>query len=122
MEGSGYSRHVAQVGDDPALRAFSVAARRRDLLPGWEFVGGIPNEPVPVEHAYRWSWAETLRPTMLEAYDLVDPLKAERRNLIMVNPASNAPPRPRRCSPRSRVSCPERSPRPTATPPARSGS
>ena len=86
MDTAGYSREVARVGDDPALAAFSVAARGRDLLPGWEFVGGIPNAPVPVEQAYRWSWTETLRPMMVKAYDVVDPLKAERRNLIMVNP------------------------------------
>ena len=86
MDAGGYHRHVAQVGDDPALRAFSVAARSRELWPGWEFVGGIPDEPVPVEQAYRWSWAETLRPMMVKAYDVVDPIKAERRNLIMANP------------------------------------
>jgi gentisate 1,2-dioxygenase len=44
------------------------------------------NEPVPAEQPYRWSWAETLRPMMVKAYELVDPVKAERRNLIMVNP------------------------------------
>jgi len=88
---TGYSRHVAQVGDDPALRAFSQAARSRDLLPGWEFVGGIPNEPIPVEHAYRWSWTEVLRPMMVKAYDVVDPVKAERRNLVMMNPGLKRP-------------------------------
>jgi gentisate 1,2-dioxygenase len=86
MDADGYSRHVAQVGDDPALRAFSAAARGRGLWPGWEFVADIPNEPIPVEHAYRWSWAETLRPMIVRAYDVVDPVKAERRNLIMANP------------------------------------
>ena len=68
MDAGGYHRHVAQVGDDPALSAFSAAARSRQLWPGWEFVGGIPDEPVPAEQAYRWSWTETLRlpvPSML---------------------------------------------------------
>lgn len=86
MDSTGYHRAVAQVGDDPALRAFSQAARSQALWPGWEFVSGIPNEPVPVEQAYRWSWTEALRPLMVKAYDVVDPLKAERRNLIMANP------------------------------------
>jgi len=86
MNTAGSSRPVAQVGSNPELVAFSEAARRQALMPGWEFVGGIPNEPIPAEQAYRWSWAEALRPMMVKAYDVVDPVKAERRNLIMANP------------------------------------
>ena len=55
METADYHREVARVGDDPALRAFSEAARSQALWPGWEFVSGIPNEPVPVEQAYLWT-------------------------------------------------------------------
>ena len=80
------SRPVAQVGQDPHLLAFGKEVRRHGLMAGWEFQGGQSNEPVPAEHPYRWSWAEVLRPMMVKAYDLVDPVKAERRNLIMVNP------------------------------------
>lgn len=79
-------RAVAQVGDTPELRAFSAEARSHSLMPGWEFQGGMPNEPIPVEQAYRWSWAEALRPMMVRAYDVVDPRKSERRNLILMNP------------------------------------
>jgi gentisate 1,2-dioxygenase len=85
-ETAGSSRPVAQVGQDPQLLAFGEDARRHALMPGWEFQGAQSNEPVPAEQAYRWSWAEVLRPMMVKAYDIVDPVKAERRNLIMVNP------------------------------------
>ena len=83
---SGTNRPVAQVGRDPQLVAFGEEVRKQGLMPGWDFQGAQVNEPVPAEQAYRWSWAETLRPMMVKAYDLVDPVKAERRNLIMVNP------------------------------------
>jgi gentisate 1,2-dioxygenase len=79
-------RPVAQVGSDPAILAFSEETHRHALMPGWELQSTMPNEPVPVEQAYRWSWAETLRPMMVKAYDVLDPMKAERRSLIMVNP------------------------------------
>jgi gentisate 1,2-dioxygenase len=83
---TGASRPVAQVGSDPELLAFSEAAHRHALMPGWEFQGGVADAPVPAEQAYRWSWSEVLRPMMVKAYDVVDPVKAERRNLIMSNP------------------------------------
>src|SRR2546426_9150943 len=82
----GSARPVAQVGSDPQLVAFGEEARRQELMPGWDFQSVQSNEPVPVELAYRWSWADVLRPMMVKAYDVVDPVKAERRNLIMVNP------------------------------------
>ena len=82
----GSDRPVAQVGSDPALVAFGGEARRQGLMPGWDFQSVQANEPVPVEVPYRWSWAAVLRPMMVKAYDLVDPVKAERRNLIMSNP------------------------------------
>ena len=79
-------RPVAQVGSDPQLVAFGDDARRRALMPGWDFQSVQSNEPIPIEMPYRWSWADVLRPMMVKAYDLVDPVKAERRNLIMANP------------------------------------
>jgi len=79
-------RPVAQVGSDPRLVAFGDDARRRALMPGWDFQSVQSNEPIPIEMPYRWSWADVLRPMMVKAYDLVDPVKAERRNLIMSNP------------------------------------
>ena len=82
----GVNRPVAQVGSDPQLVAFGDDVRRQALMPGWDFQSVQSNEPVPVEVPYRWSWAEVLRPMMVKAYDLVDPVKAERRNLIMMNP------------------------------------
>lgn len=80
------SRPVAQVGQDPRLVAFSEEVHRHALMPGWEFQGAQSNEPVPAARAHRWSWTDVLRPMMVKAYDLVDPVKAERRNLVMVNP------------------------------------
>lgn len=82
----GLNRPVAQVGSDPKLVAFGEDVRRQALMPGWDFQSAQSNEPVPVEVPYRWSWADVLRPMMVKAYDVVDPVKAERRNLIMSNP------------------------------------
>jgi gentisate 1,2-dioxygenase len=86
MQTASSSRPVAQVGSDPALAAFSEEVQRQGLMPGWEFQSVLSDHPIPLEQAYRWSWAEVLRPMMVKAYDLVDPVKAERRNLVMVNP------------------------------------
>src|SRR5256712_11903263 len=83
---AGSSRPLAQEHSDPKLVGLSEAARRHALRPGWEFQGGRAPAPVPAEQAYRWSWSEVLRPMMVKAYDVVDPVKAERRNLIMANP------------------------------------
>ena len=83
---TGAGRPVAQVGHDPKLLAFSAEVHGHALMPGWEFQSAMPDAPIPREQAYRWSWAEALRPMMVKAYDLVDPVKAERRNLILVNP------------------------------------
>jgi len=80
------NRPVAQVGSDPKLVAFGDEVRRQALMPGWDFQSVQSNEPVPIEVPYRWSWADVLRPMMVKAYDVVDPVKAERRNLIMSNP------------------------------------
>jgi len=80
------NRPVAQVGSDPKLVAFGDEVRRQALMPGWDFQSVQSNEPVPIEAPYRWSWADVLRPMMVKAYDRVDPVKAERRNLIMSNP------------------------------------
>jgi gentisate 1,2-dioxygenase len=85
-ESVGSNRPVAQVGHAPELVAFGETVGRQALMPGWEFQSAMPDEPIPLEQAYRWSWTEVLRPMMVKAYDVVDPIKAERRNLIMVNP------------------------------------
>ncbi len=90
-ETGGSRRAVAQVGNDPETLAFSEVVHRHALMPGWELQSVLPNEPIPVEQAYRWSWAEVLRPMMVKAYDVLDPVKAERRNLIMVNPSLKRP-------------------------------
>ena len=78
---AGSSRPVAQVGSDPKLVAFSEAAHRHALMPGWEFQGGMATAPVPAEQAYRWSWSEVLRPMMVKAYDVVDPVKIGRAHV-----------------------------------------
>ena len=78
---SGTNRPVAQVGHDPRLVAFGEDVRRQALMPGWDFQGAQVNEPVPVEQAYRWSWADVLRPMMVRAYELVDPVKIGRAHV-----------------------------------------
>ncbi len=80
-------RAVAQVGNDPEILKLSEECHRQALMPGWEFQSGMPREPIAETRPYRWSWAEVLRPMMLKAYDVLDPVTAERRNLVMVNPA-----------------------------------
>ena len=61
----GSARPVAQVGSDPQLVAFGDDVRRQALMPGWDFQSAQSNEPAPVEVAYRWSWADVLRPMMV---------------------------------------------------------
>jgi gentisate 1,2-dioxygenase len=77
----GSARPVAQVGSDPQLVAFGDDVRRQALMPGWDFQSAQSNEPVPVAVPYRWSWADVLRPMMVKAYDVVDPVKASYKTV-----------------------------------------
>src|SRR5438105_1108912 len=75
------------IADPPsATRCLASCRQYQALMPGWDFQSVQSNEQVPIAQPYRWSWAEVLRPMMVKAYDVVDPVKAERRNLIMSNP------------------------------------
>jgi gentisate 1,2-dioxygenase len=60
-----FKRAVGQLEETPELAAFSSEARNRWLLPGWESRRIRPDEPIPAEQAYRWSWAQALRPLMV---------------------------------------------------------
>jgi gentisate 1,2-dioxygenase len=81
------SRTVALTGDSPELLAFNAKAHGLALLPTWEFFQNAPPpQPVARERPFSWSWTEVLRPMMEEAFAVVDPSKAERRNLLLQNP------------------------------------
>ena len=84
-------RAVAQTDDTPSLLAFNAKAHGCALLPTWEFFQTAP-PPQPVARArpYRWSWRQLLRPMITEAFAVVDPTKAERRNLLLQNPGLKA--------------------------------
>ena len=85
-------RAVAQTDDTPELLAFNAKSHGLALLPTWEFFQTAPGpQPVPAEQPYRWSWSRILRPMIVEAFDVVDPRKAERRNLLLQNPGLERP-------------------------------
>jgi len=61
--------------------------REESLAPLWEVLKGlVPPEPRPTPLAHIWHY-ETLRPYLLEAAKLVTAEEAERRVLVLENPA-----------------------------------
>jgi gentisate 1,2-dioxygenase len=76
---------------DPGLQAQREAYYRRidvqHMAPLWTRLKAlVPAEPTPVGRAHRWSYAE-LRPHVLESATHISAREAERRVLILENPA-----------------------------------
>ena len=73
------------VGDDAKVVEFSQQIHEHSLMAGWEYEESLQDQEKLT--GYHWSWQRVLRPLMLQAYDILDPVKAERRNLCLVNPS-----------------------------------
>ncbi len=59
----------------------------RSIEPLWRVLGdAAPKQPRVTSVAHKWAWRE-VRPFMLSAGDLVTPQEAERRVLMLINPA-----------------------------------
>jgi len=72
---------------DPARRDFYARIGQRNLAPLWEVLHGlITAEPESVIVPHVWSYA-SLKPFLLEACELITAKEAERRVLILENPA-----------------------------------
>ncbi len=72
---------------DPSRRDFYQRSAKRNLAPLWEVLHKlITAEPQSAVKAHLWRYAE-LRPFLLEACDLITAKEAERRVLILENPA-----------------------------------
>ena len=79
----------------PERQAFYARLGERSLAPLWEVLRGLqPAEPKPPESLALWRYSE-VRPMLLEAGDLISAAEAERRVLILQNPAlrGQGPPR-----------------------------
>src|ERR1700754_3804257 len=60
----------------------------RGLTPFWIVMGDtIPSEPMPSCKPALWKFAEDIRPALIEAGELISAEEAERRVLILNNPA-----------------------------------
>jgi len=79
----------------PTLTSETQATRREfydridgeAMAPLWERMRGlVGSEPKPTSHAYLWRY-DTVRPMMMEAGDLLTAEEAERRVLVLENPA-----------------------------------
>ncbi len=67
--------------------AFYARLDTQDLAPLWEVLRGLlPNEPTSKARAHRWDYA-ALRPLLLESGALLTAEEAERRVLVLENPA-----------------------------------
>jgi len=67
--------------------AFYERAQAQDLAPLWQVIQGlVPREPRSPAAPARWRFA-TVRPFLLEAADVIGALEAERRVLVLENPA-----------------------------------
>jgi gentisate 1,2-dioxygenase len=76
------------VSDTQSQRAeFYARLDRQDLAPLWEVLRGLlPNEPRSKAAPHKWDYA-SLRPLLLESGRLLTAQEAERRVLVMENPA-----------------------------------
>ncbi len=80
------ARHGQPDPTRPA-RNTTTASARDDLAPLWEVLKSIvPREPKPSARAKLWRYAE-VRPLLLEAGRLISAEEAERRVLVLENPA-----------------------------------
>jgi gentisate 1,2-dioxygenase len=72
---------------DPARRDFYQRLAPGNLAPLWEVLHGlVTEEPNTQTQAHLWRYAD-IRPFLLEACDLISAKEAERRVLILENPA-----------------------------------
>src|SRR5712672_3274360 len=79
----------------PEREAFYSKIATKGLAPLWEVLKGLQSsEPRPPEAAALWHYAE-IRPMLMEAGRLISAAEAERRVLILQNPAlrEHSPPR-----------------------------
>ncbi|UFN50279.1 gentisate 1,2-dioxygenase [Roseomonas sp. OT10] len=83
--------HATAPGPDAATRAkreeFYGRIAGESLAPLWEVLKGlVPPEPRPTPRPYLWRY-ETVRPYLMEAGRLLTAEEAERRVLVLENPA-----------------------------------
>lgn len=77
----------AGVTDTNARIDFYERAREQSLAPLWKVLAGLVTaEPRPQAVAHRWTY-KSARPFLLEACDLITAEEAERRVLVLENPA-----------------------------------
>lgn len=75
------------VAETNARLDFYDRASARDLAPLWKVLAGLVTpEPRPKAVAHRWRYRD-VRPFLMEACDLVTAAEAERRVMVLENPA-----------------------------------
>jgi gentisate 1,2-dioxygenase len=79
--------HPSTHNIDPVRQEFYGRISQRNAAPLWEVLHGLVTaEPNTIIQAHRWKYDE-LRPFLLEACKLITAKEAERRVLILENPA-----------------------------------
>jgi len=80
--------HPATHNIDPVRKEFYDRIRPTSLAPLWEVLHGlVTKEPNTIIKAHRWKYDSDVRPYLLEACKLITAKEAERRVLILENPA-----------------------------------
>ena len=86
---------MAQVETQPVLsnelkaqrETFYRQLEKQSIEPLWHVLGdAAPKEPKVLSVPHLWAWRD-IRPNMMRAGDLVTPQEAERRVLMLINPA-----------------------------------
>ena len=68
--------------------AYYARIAERGLTPLWTIMEqAVPSEPVPNCEPAFWNYADDIRPALLEAGDLISAEEAQRRVLVLNNPA-----------------------------------
>lgn len=90
------------VGDQTAIKQLVQNVRKLHAMPLWEQMAKLnPPAPNPTAIPHLWRYKD-IRPSLGQAGELVGEKQAERRVLMLVNPARGMPEPPRICL-RSRI-------------------
>ncbi len=80
--------HPSTHNIDPVRQEFYDRIKPTSLAPLWEVLHGlVTKEPNTIIKAHRWKYDSDVRPYLMEACKLITAKEAERRVLILENPA-----------------------------------
>jgi gentisate 1,2-dioxygenase len=73
---------------DPKLEGYYSRMKGKNMIPLWTIMSdAVPDEPRPKFKPAYWNYSDDIRPSLMEAANLISAEEAERRVLILNNPS-----------------------------------